>query len=257
MRLARFPMTRMPDGRAMANVGCGYRTRAGWTNIDFSWYARLAHRPGLSRVLHHLGVLSQDRDERLQGVDPAIVVADLRRGIPFPDNAFDVVYSSHFVEHLERGHAAAHLREQYRVLKPGGVVRVVVPDLRLLVERCRESATALDGGDPTRLSDHLASIHALLGHMVQRESFGTTQQRRWVRRLERVVRGGAARTGDLHLWMYDRYSLAALLSDLGFQKISVETPTSSRIEGWSRFHLDTEEDGTVYKRLSLYMEAVK
>ena len=59
---------------------------------------------------------------------------DLRRGIPFPDNSVDVVYSSHFFEHLTYKDGQAVLQETYRVLKPGGMVSVCVPDARMYID---------------------------------------------------------------------------------------------------------------------------
>ncbi len=63
--------------------------------------------------------------------------------------------------------------------------------------------------------------------------------------------------GEVHQWMYDRYSLARALERVGFVGPHAVGPTESRISNWTEFHLDTEPDGTVYKPDSLYMEAVK
>jgi predicted SAM-dependent methyltransferase len=52
---------------------------------------------------------------------------DLRRVLPFCDATVDLCYSEHFLEHLAPQEAAQHLGEVYRVLKPGGRYRVVVP----------------------------------------------------------------------------------------------------------------------------------
>ncbi|HID31335.1 MAG TPA: methyltransferase domain-containing protein [Desulfobacterales bacterium] len=63
--------------------------------------------------------------------------------------------------------------------------------------------------------------------------------------------------GEVHQWMYDRYSLAQLLKQVGFQHPQLVGPTESRIPGWKDYNLDTDPDGTVYKTDSLYMEAFK
>src|SRR6266545_4331482 len=135
---------RLPDGRAMLNVGCGTRMHWGWNNLDFSPYALLAHHPRLADTLHERSVLSDHRYEQLRAVDPDIVRWDLRRGIPYADGTFDAVYHSHFLEHVDREVVPSVLRENLRVLKPTGVLRVVVPDLRQLAERYLEAAEALD-----------------------------------------------------------------------------------------------------------------
>jgi hypothetical protein len=48
---------------------------------------------------------------------------------PFEDASFDVVYSEHMFEHILPMDGSTFLREMYRVLKPGGILRVTTPDL--------------------------------------------------------------------------------------------------------------------------------
>ncbi len=55
--------------------------------------------------------------------------------------------------------------------------------------------------------------------------------------------------------MYDRHSLARLLLEVGFVKPTVFSAAESQVGGWGAFCLDTEEDGTVRKPDSLFMEA--
>ena len=62
--------------------------------------------------------------------------------------------------------------------------------------------------------------------------------------------------GEIHQWMYDRYSLAKLLSKHGFVDIKVVQANESAITDWVRFGLDTK-DGQVRKPDSLFMEAIK
>lgn len=69
--------------------------------------------------------------------------------------------------------------------------------------------------------------------------------------------GRFRQSGEIHQWMYDRYSLARLLSQHGFVNIVQQTASNSYIADWSSFNLDTESDGTLYKPDSLYIEAVK
>ncbi len=60
---------------------------------------------------------------------------DVRQALPLSAGSVDMCYSSHLLEHLSSLDAAAFLREQHRVLRPQGVIRVAVPDLGYL---CRE-----------------------------------------------------------------------------------------------------------------------
>ena len=61
----------------------------------------------------------------------------------FKDASVDVVYASHLFEHLSLSSANLFLAESYRCLKPGGVIRVVVPDLYQI---CKKYINEYDGG---------------------------------------------------------------------------------------------------------------
>jgi SAM-dependent methyltransferase len=63
--------------------------------------------------------------------------------------------------------------------------------------------------------------------------------------------------GEVHRWMYDRYSLAHALEQAGFQSPHKVDANESAVAGWSGFQLDTEPDGSVYKPDSLFMEATR
>jgi SAM-dependent methyltransferase len=64
-------------------------------------------------------------------------------------------------------------------------------------------------------------------------------------------------TGEVHRWMYDRYSLGHALDQAGFRSARKVEADESAIAGWSEYQLDTEPDGSVYKPDSLFMEAVR
>jgi hypothetical protein len=64
-------------------------------------------------------------------------------------------------------------------------------------------------------------------------------------------------SGEIHQWMYDRYSLGSLLEDAGFQNIRVCRPDESNIPSFNSYVLDIEHDGSVRKPDSLFMEAQK
>jgi predicted SAM-dependent methyltransferase len=84
------------------NLGCGGRFHPEWDNLDFFSHA------------------------------PEVRAHDLRKGIPYPDQTFDVVYHSHLLEHFSKEQALIFLKECHRVLKTGGVIRVAVPDLEAI-----------------------------------------------------------------------------------------------------------------------------
>jgi predicted SAM-dependent methyltransferase len=112
-RLARFPLwavTRYGQwagrglgpptaaGRAL-NIGTGGHDLVGWVNLDET-------KPG--------DVLAQ--------VPP----------VPFRDESFDEILMCHVVEHMTLDDGRALMKECHRMLKPGGVVTVIVPDAKII-----------------------------------------------------------------------------------------------------------------------------
>ncbi len=62
--------------------------------------------------------------------------------------------------------------------------------------------------------------------------------------------------GEIHQWMYDRYSLSEILKNLGFKKIIICSAFESEIPNWISYELDVE-NGAVRKPDSVFIEAVK
>jgi len=60
---------------------------------------------------------------------------DARKGLPYSEQTVDGIYSEHFFEHLTQAEGLGFLRECRRILKPGGVVRIAMPDLDEVVSR--------------------------------------------------------------------------------------------------------------------------
>ncbi|AXR05724.1 class I SAM-dependent methyltransferase [Salinimonas sediminis] len=59
---------------------------------------------------------------------------DLRRGLPLNDASVDVIYTSHFLEHIDYKNLLLFIDECRRVLKPGGLFSVCVPDIRPYID---------------------------------------------------------------------------------------------------------------------------
>ena len=254
---SRFTIKHLEDKRAMLNLGCGTKMNWNWNNLDFSPYARLVRHMNIAKILRKVGAVSEERYQNLLDVDPHIILWDLRKGIPFNDNTFDVVYHSHLLEHIDEENAPVFLKECFRVLKPNGIIRIAVPDLQSIINRYNSAVSRLENGDMKAFSDHRKSTYELFDQMVRKETTGTEEQRFALKFIERIVRGNAAKVGELHRWMYDEYSLGKLLLDVGFENVQTESPTTSRIEGWAQFNLDTNKDGSIYKPESLYIEGIR
>lgn len=100
-------------GGLFLNVGCGDRRIRGFVNIDRTRGAELRR--------------------------------DVTRGLPYADDTVEGIFSEHFLEHLSRRDGLRFLRECRRVLKPGGVVRIAMPDLDVMVSRYQSEDWRGDG----------------------------------------------------------------------------------------------------------------
>ena len=94
------------------NLGCWGRARDGWVNVDFT------------QTL------------------PGVMACNLLDSLPYADASATVVYASHVLEHFSRDDALRFLEECRRILRPGGVLRLAVPDLRWLVDGYRAALDA-------------------------------------------------------------------------------------------------------------------
>ncbi len=72
---------------------------------------------------------------------PGIVLLDVREAFPFPDQTFDFVFSEHLIEHLSFQEGGWCLGESFRVLRPGGEIRVATPSLERLARLYRPELT--------------------------------------------------------------------------------------------------------------------
>jgi SAM-dependent methyltransferase len=226
-----------------------------WSNVDFSPYARLRRHMRIASVLRNVGLISEPRFAQFSLVDADVIVWNLKRGIPFADGASDVVYHSHLLEHFDRDDALSFLVECRRVLKPGGLIRVVVPDLETWVDAYRQSASSATAGGG--ISGHEQVIADLFGQFVQRQPTTRRAQKPLVRWLERLIFGDSASVGWTHQWMYDRFTLPALLTRAGFDDVRVVNASNSRIEGWKGFGLEIDPEGREHLPGSLRIEAVR
>ena len=79
---------------------------------------------------------------------------DLRHPLPFPDGSAEAVFLEHVLEHMTVAEGMVVLRHCLRVLAPGGVVRVGVPDAGRYARSYAEGTGTIDElrpGRPTRM----------------------------------------------------------------------------------------------------------
>ena len=236
------------------NLGCGTKTSPRTVNIDWSIYLRMKRNP-IARRLAPL-VLSDARREKFISLDDNFVIHDLRKGIPAEDNTVEAVYHSHILEHIDRGAVPGFFAEIRRVLRPGGVHRVVVPDLE---RYAREYLTSLEKGveAPSQRRAHDATVSQMILQMVRREASGTSQQSPFQRRVENMLLGDARKRGETHMWMWDRVNLTCALEEAGFRDAQILDFQTSRIPEWNDLGLDRRADGSEYKPESIYVEALR
>ena len=258
----------MPEPRKLIlNLGCGARVSNSpdVVNVDRSLFLRLK-RASESKVFSRLLtpllplLLEGERLQRFRSCSGRnVLIHNLAKGIPFESASVDMVYDSHMLEHLDRPVAERFLAEARRVLKPGGIHRIVVPDFEKM---CRAYIAHVDYCDanPCRPSDggetHDSHIASVIEQSVRREASGMSRQRGWMRLVEGLLVGDARRRGETHQWMYDRISLKAKLVSAAYEEVHLQDYRTSLLRNWADYGLDVDENGREYKPGSLYMEAL-
>jgi SAM-dependent methyltransferase len=251
--------TRTESDQAQANplilnLGCGTKTSALCTNVDFSMYIILSR---FAWALPWLApIIGRERAARISSMHGRMVIHDLRKGIPFPDNSADAVYHSHLMEHVDRESIMDFQKEIYRVLTPGGIQRICVPDLETLV---REYGASLQTDDRTLESSrrHDLAVANILEQCVRRAPGGARGKSRFRAWLETNLLGDARARGETHQWMWDRVNIRAALIDAGFADVEVRSWEVSGVKGWTATGLERTVDGREYKPKSLYVECRK
>lgn len=204
------------------NVGCGQTPTEGWRNFDNSLSLRLAKIPLLPALLHKARILEAPQYQFIQFArSNRIEYGDVAKGLPLSDGSVDVIYSSHMLEHLDRDEASVFLKEARRVLRPGGIIRLAVPDIQKHVRQYIESEDA----DAFIAGTFLCN----------------PRPRTIVQRL-RILLVGTRH----HQWMYDGGSLCRLLLAHGFVKAEVMRPGETKVRAPEPLDLQERFSESVY-----------
>jgi predicted SAM-dependent methyltransferase len=209
------------------NCGCGMTPIEGYTNFDNSYSIKIAENPLL---YFFYKILSRNRHS-IQFIDSCILnkitYADVSKSIPIKSNTVDVVYSSHMLEHLEKTAAISFLNEAKRVLKPGGIIRLCIPDLNLLAKNYVSGIYNAD-----QFLQHAYICNPKLDTLFDKVVFLLIGPRH-------------------HQWMYDASSLSEILKTIGFVEVVSLGPGKTTASNIGALNLsDREED-------SFYLEAKK
>jgi SAM-dependent methyltransferase len=209
------PAQPRPTGDRL-HLGCGLNTPDGWIHLDASRGAWLAKHPILKWIANALRLAPSEQFDVPWSKN--IVVHDVRKPLPFPDGSLSAVYASHLLEHLHFDEGQRLLAECRRVLAPGGVLRLVVPDLRTIVrEYLHGIPGAASGGVETNAADRLNRRLLLRPPSVPKRSF--------------FYRWYSANEFHAHKWMYDAESLVDHMCRAGFDEVQERPVHDSRIAG--------------------------
>ncbi len=166
--------------------GCGFFTAEHWLNFDASPTLRFERIPILGRAYTKNG----------RRFPANATFGDIVKGLPLATDSCDGIYCAHILEHLARDDCELALRNTFTYLKPGGIFRLVVPDLEYLAK------------------SYLASPSSESAHRFMHEAcLGVAHRSRGIGALMRTMFGHSA-----HLWMWDERSTVELLRTVGFEE---------------------------------------
>ncbi|ORU93991.1 MAG: hypothetical protein A6F70_07250 [Cycloclasticus sp. symbiont of Bathymodiolus heckerae] len=146
---------RTASGQVLLNLGCGEVNHPKFINIDGYPHANIHY---VSRI-DRLGM--------------------------FADNAVDLIYASHCLEHFKYGEVDRVLDEWHRVIKPGGIIRLSVPDIDKLIDIYNDTndpddiVPQLMGGQNNKYNYHYVVFNGLnLKKYLNRAGFVDVQE--WI-----------------------------------------------------------------------------
>lgn len=173
----------------MKNVqyGCGLSCPEEWENYDTSPTLRLQKIPLIGAFITR---------NRVQ-FPKNILLGDITHKLPVADNSVDNLYCSHVLEHLSFQEFHHALNESHRMLKPGGIFRLVMPDLRPLIERYMKN----DSPE--------AAIQFIRGTLLGIEERPKSLKNRVI----------ASAGNHHHLWLWDTPATVKALKETGFKNI--------------------------------------
>jgi SAM-dependent methyltransferase len=169
--------------------GCGFSAPEGWVNYDASPTLRFEKTPLLGKLY----------SRNSQRFPENVKYGDIVKGLPEAPNSCDAVYCSHILEHLSYNDFIIALKNTYAILKPGGIFRGVVPDLKTAALYYIENYDTLESPASDFMRDTMLGI----------ESRNKS--------LTSAFKGFLG--NSKHFWMWDYKSLEFELKKAGFKNI--------------------------------------
>ena len=169
--------------------GCGFSAPEAWTNYDASPTLRFERLPIVGKIY----------TRNSQRFPENVKYGDIVKGLPEQPNSCDGIYCSHVLEHLAYNDFLRALKNTYLILKPGGLFRGVVPDLK---------AAALDYIE--KFDTNASPANSFMqSTMLGIEDRGTN--------LIGMAKGILG--NSKHLWMWDYKTLKYELEKAGFKNV--------------------------------------
>jgi len=169
--------------------GCGLCAPDDWQNFDASPTFLLQNRiPFLTTLLVKKGFPDFPKN---------IKYGDVIKGLPIPAQSAQAIYCSHVLEHLALNEFHIALRNIFSYLRPGGIFRLVVPDLEQLTRNY--------------LADPSPNANS---RFMQDSYLGENSLTRGIRAMPHTLFGRSR-----HFWMWDYKGMAEELAIAGFTEI--------------------------------------
>lgn len=182
----------MTDKKIYVHYGCGQFSPKEWINFDASPTLRIQKTPVIGFLL---------KNQLGQKFEKHVRFGDITKKLPgIKDNSADGVYCSHVLEHMSLEDFRKALVNTYKILKPGGRFRVILPDLEPLA---RDYIRDKEQNDPQ------ASIT-----FIRRTLMGDETRPRGIKGVGRHILGYLK-----HLWLWDYESMEQELRNVGFTNI--------------------------------------
>ncbi|WP_396932397.1 class I SAM-dependent methyltransferase [Mycolicibacterium sp.] len=172
------------SGDQYVQYGCGWSAPQGWRNFDSSPTLRFERLP-------IIGQLYTKNETRFPG---NVEYGDIVKGLPIPPESCKAVYSSHVLEHLALEDFRIALTNTLNILIPGGIFRLVVPDLEYSARKYIENVSG------AAASEFIRTTH-----------LGRESRPRGIKGLASTWLGNSQ-----HLWMWDYASIQPELEAAGF-----------------------------------------
>jgi len=196
IRNSKWQIRNLKKDKQYLNVGCGPNLDDRFINMDYQW------RPGMD------------------------LCWDITKGIPLQSSSIKGIYTEHCLEHITFEQTQVVLAEFYRMLKSGGIVRIIVPDAELYIDLYTRSKRGESVSFP------------YVTDKEKNDGFSPIMS------VNRVFRGHE------HLYAYDFDCLSLMLRQTGFERISKENYRNGSDD---ILLIDSE----TRKIESVYVEAVK